>query len=211
MAIFFTADTHFGHAGILNDKLTREGRFDSVEDMDNCIIDGINSTVARQDELWHLGDFGWTPKRYGHYRQRLNVRKLHVLRGNHDRASLGKYVSTFEMLILRSFKKMPFVLCHYPIYSWPAKVYGSVHLYGHCHAMAETRLSEITPIRRSLDAGIDNAYRLLGTHRPFSLDEILDLLNVKGKINDTMYRMWSDSGKVPRRFRSPTSLDCEPS
>jgi len=191
--IWFTADTHLGHAGIMTHQLKRATEFASVEVMDTAIIDGINAVVGRNDELWHLGDFGWGSKRYGHYRQRLNVRKLQVLRGNHDRASLRKHVSSMEMMVLRKFQNIKFVLCHYPIYSWPARVHGSVHLYGHCHDMAEARLDEIMPSRRAMDVGVDNAYRLLSEWRPFAVDEVIERLRAEELVNDELYRLWSDS------------------
>jgi len=191
--IWFTADTHFGHEGVLTHQLKRAADFDSVEAMDTALIDGINSVVDRNDELWHLGDFGWGAKKYGHYRQRLNVRRLHVLRGNHDRPSLRKHVSSMEMMVLRKFNNIKFVLCHYPIYSWPARCHGSVHLYGHSHGMAEQHLDEMMDARRSIDVGMDNAYLCLGEWRPFSVDEIITLLNAEEPVNDELYRMWSDS------------------
>jgi calcineurin-like phosphoesterase family protein len=191
--IWFTADTHFGHAGILTHQLKRAAEFESVEAMDCALIDGINAVVGRNDELWHLGDFGWGAQKYGHYRQRLRVRKLQVLRGNHDRPSLRKHVSSMEMMVLRTFQDIKFILCHYPIYSWAGRCRGSVHLYGHCHDMAEARLDEIMPCRRSMDVGIDNAYRLLGEWRPFSIDEIITLLKADEPVNDNLHRAWSDA------------------
>ena len=191
--IWFTSDTHFGHTGILTHQLTRAANFDTVEAMDTALIDGINSVVGRNDELWHLGDFGWGAKKYGHYRQRLNVRKLHVLRGNHDRSSLRRYVSSLEMMVLRKFNDIKFVLCHYPIYSWPARVHGAIHLYGHCHAMAEVHLDTVMPHRRSLDVGVDNGYRLLGEWRPFSIDEIITLAKADEPVTDSLYKQWSDA------------------
>lgn len=191
--IWFTADTHFGHPGILTHQLKRAAEFDTIDRMDDCLIDGINSVVARNDELRHLGDFGWGAKKYGHYRQRLNVRKLHVLRGNHDRPSLRKHVSSMEMMALRKFNDLKFVLCHYPLYSWPARVHGAVHLYGHCHGMAEAHLDSMLENRRSLDVGMDNAYRLLGMWRPFSIDEIITLVKADEPITDELYKQWSDA------------------
>jgi len=207
--IWFTADTHFGHTGIRTHQLKRAAEFTSIEAMDDCLIDGINSVVSCDDELWHLGDFGWIARKYGHYRQRLNVRKLHVLRGNHDQASLRRHVSSMEMMVLRKFNGIKFVLCHYPIYSWPARVHGSIHLYGHCHGMAEQRLDEVMQCRRSLDVGMDNAFLRLGEWRPFSVDEIITLMRVEEPINDKLYRMWSDSDTPPHKYGPPASIDGE--
>ncbi len=54
MAIFFTADTHFNHAGAL--ALYRRP-FASVREMNAAMIQRWNATVGPDDEVWHLGDF----------------------------------------------------------------------------------------------------------------------------------------------------------
>jgi calcineurin-like phosphoesterase family protein len=52
--VFFTSDTHFGHAGARG--LYRRP-FDSVAAMDAAMLDRWNATVDPKDEIWHLGDF----------------------------------------------------------------------------------------------------------------------------------------------------------
>ncbi|MBL8880695.1 MAG: hypothetical protein JNG88_16400 [Phycisphaerales bacterium] len=52
--IWFTADTHFGHANII--KHCRRP-FASVEEMDETLLRNINARVGRSDTLYHLGDF----------------------------------------------------------------------------------------------------------------------------------------------------------
>ena len=54
MTVFFTADTHFGHAGAL--RLYRRP-FASVAEMDAAMIDRWNATIEDTDVIWHLGDF----------------------------------------------------------------------------------------------------------------------------------------------------------
>jgi calcineurin-like phosphoesterase family protein len=54
MAIFFTSDTHFGHAGAL--ALYRRP-FASVAAMDEGLVERWNAAVGPADEVWHLGDF----------------------------------------------------------------------------------------------------------------------------------------------------------
>lgn len=179
MAIYFSADWHFGHEGILTHQLTRDGDFDCVEAMDDALIDGINAAVKPDDTLYFLGDFGWKPARYGHYRQRLNVRELHIVRGNHDRPSLARHCSTFSDMLYRKFRvpsleqRVKIHLCHYPFLSWDGLHHGGIHLYGHSHGIYEKKLFEIFPSRRSMDVGIDNIHRLLGEWRPISLTEVL--------------------------------------
>jgi len=164
--IWFTADTHFGHEKILTHMPERQ----MLQDMDGTLIDEINGRVGRNDELWMLGDFCWAASRAGHYRQRIKCRKVHVLRGNHDSSSLRSHVSTMELMAIKRFGDQLFHLCHYPLRDWAHMYYGGRHLHGHCHG----RLSRLPG---SLDVGVDNARKVLGAWRPFSLDDVLDLTN----------------------------------
>lgn len=180
--IWFSADWHFGHEGILTHLLTRDVDFDCVEAMDDALIDGINAVVNPRDTLYFLGDFGWRPAEYGRYRSRLNVRELHVVRGNHDKSSLAHHCSTFNDMICRKFRvpglepRAKVHMCHYPILSWDAMHRGGIHLYGHCHGTVEKNMDKIHPNRRSMDVGIDNIHWETGEWRPISLDEIIQEL-----------------------------------
>jgi len=59
--------------------------------------------------------------------------------------------------------------------------------------MAEAHLDAVIPNRRSLDVGVDNAYRLLGEWRPFAIDEIITLLKADEPVTDELYKQWSDA------------------
>ena len=54
MAKFFTADTHFFHDGIRH-KCDRP--FDSVDAMNEALIERWNETVGKRDDVWLIGDF----------------------------------------------------------------------------------------------------------------------------------------------------------
>jgi len=180
--IWFSADWHLGHPGILIHQPFRLDAFRCLEEMDAQLIAQINSAVRPNDELYFLGDFAWQASRYGHYRQRLNVRKLHIVRGNHDSSSLRKHCSTFNEVLYRKFSCDGFEhpikvhMFHYPILSWPGLHRGSLHLYGHSHGRYEEKLDQIFPGHKSMDVGIDNIFRLTGMWRPISLDEVTQRL-----------------------------------
>lgn len=72
------------------------------------------------------------------------------------------------------------VLDHYAGYVWFQSHRGSIQLYGHSHGTSEKALNELFPGRRALDVGVDNAYKVLGQYRPFSLDEVLQVIERGG-------------------------------
>jgi len=181
--IWFSADWHLGHEGILLHQKARRLAFEITPMMDDHMIDMVNNCVCRDDELYFLGDFAWQTSRYGHYRSRLNVRKFHVVRGNHDSSSLAKYCSTFDHMLFRKFPLRPLDqhpvkihMTHYPLLSWDGLHHGGLHLYGHSHGTYEEKLDWIFPGRRAMDVGIDNIHRLTGEWRPISLVEVAERL-----------------------------------
>lgn len=180
MTVYFTADTHFDHLGILLHQSKRMIDFECLEEMNARLVDCINAVVKRDDTLWHLGDFCWRASRAGHFRQRLNVRKLYVCQGNHDSGSLRKHVSGMWDMACHKFPVGDDVqkihMCHYPLVSWRALHYGAIHLYGHSHGLYEDRLNEMFPGRRAMDIGVDAIHQLTGEWRPISLDEVLERL-----------------------------------
>jgi calcineurin-like phosphoesterase family protein len=170
----FTADLHLGHQAILEHQPNRQ--FATIDEMDAYLIDQINATVGTKGILWILGDFAWKASRYGHYRQRIKCRQIHVVKGNHDCSSLRSHVSSMEDVVCRTFDDVRFHMTHYPMLSWSGKEHGTVHLYGHCHGTMERTLNEYWPNRRSMDVGVDYARLVLYEFKPFSLTDIARLL-----------------------------------
>lgn len=91
------SDTHFGHANMLKftkpDGTKVRPEFDSVEDMDEYMIDKWNSTVGIYDRVYHLGDF-CINRRHLHVASRLNG-QIVLVKGNHDIFKLKDYVQFF--------------------------------------------------------------------------------------------------------------------
>ena len=52
--IFFTSDTHFGHANIIR---YCKRPFDSVNEMNDTMVARWNASVKPTDTIFHLGDF----------------------------------------------------------------------------------------------------------------------------------------------------------
>jgi calcineurin-like phosphoesterase family protein len=174
MTIWYTSDIHGWHTMILKYQPHRLTVFGDMDSMNSGLIDNINKYVSRNDELYILGDFIWKPSMYGKFRQRLKVRHIHIIAGNHDSPSLRQHVTSYHEILYKKFGDQKIHMCHYPLYSWRAKEHGSIHLYGHCHGSIEDKLDSLSPNRKSMDVGMDNAYRLFKEFRPFSLEEILE-------------------------------------
>lgn len=79
--IYFTSDTHFGHANIIR---YCDRPFKDARDMDRQMIARWNEVVEPRDTVFHLGDFAFGPKPYAMgMLHRLRGRKV-LIRGNHD-------------------------------------------------------------------------------------------------------------------------------
>lgn len=175
MAIWFTADTHFGHANII--RYSRRP-FSSVEEMDSTFIERINERVAADDILYHLGDFAIRETEAPVYRAKIRCRRIVLILGNHDPQTLsGEVRPAFAQLFLETHSLLRIkvqvanqpqliVLCHYAMRIWDRAHYGSWHLFGHSHGgLADD------PHARSWDVGVDN-----NGYAPMSLEEVAAIM-----------------------------------
>ena len=81
--IFFTSDTHFGHANIIK-YCARP--FASVQEMNRELIARWNAVVGPRDTVYHLGDFAFgKASEAPTFLRKLNGAKKILIRGNHDR------------------------------------------------------------------------------------------------------------------------------
>ncbi len=144
--------------------------------MDDAFIDGINRHVKKQDVLYHLGDFCWTKQDIHLYRNMINCKQVHLIRGNHDKGNCDSAFSTVQHMTV--LKNPQVHLCHYPMISWCGSNHGSIHLYGHCHGTIEKKMDDQFPRRRSMDIGVDNVYYLYKEWKPISFDEIKEYLGL---------------------------------
>ncbi len=165
MTTFFTADLHFHCPGIAKSR-----GFNDYEKHDQTVLDAINDCVGKNDRLWILGDFG-----RGSYRDKINCKVIHFLYGNHDKRIGNRFTSCSDTH-LEKIHGVHIFLSHYPQAYWDRSHYGSLNLYGHCHAQREDTLDSIWPERRAMDIGIDNAARLSGDLMPFAWSYIEDRL-----------------------------------
>lgn len=186
--LWFTSDTHYSHANICSATTTWKDaddtarHFDSIEEMNNAIVNNINEVVGEDDILIHLGDwsFGGFDK-IEEFRNQIVCKNVHLVLGNHDHhirrnkeniQRLFKSIHDYLYLDLRIpngkfVNKFSFVCMHYPIASWDNMNAGIMHLHGHCHLYPKHRIAE----GRAMDVGMDG-----NKLYPIELTEVLDLL-----------------------------------
>jgi len=173
------SDLHFGHKNIAGEACSvwKKGyrTFSSVEEMDDTLINQINNYVGRDDTLFLLGDFcianhGYIPM----YRERINCKNIHMLIGNHDRHldRYAKYFSSINDVFHLNYNGRQIFMSHYGHRVWKNSHRGAIHLYGHSHG-------SLPCLGRSMDVGVDVSYLLFDEYRPFTLDEIIVLLEQK--------------------------------
>lgn len=187
--LFFTSDTHYGHGNICSattkweEGSIRTRQFDSLDAMNDTIVNNINAVVGEDDILIHLGDWSFGGfDNIAKFRNRIVCKTIHLVLGNHDHhiennkdsvqdlfASVQHYM---KLTILRPLskavlQKFSFVCMHYPIASWHDMNQGVMHLHGHVHLPPELRIAE----GKAMDVGVD------GNHlQPMSLDGIRSCL-----------------------------------
>jgi hypothetical protein len=81
------------------------------------------------------------------------------------------HILDFKVKFTKLGKAERFFCSHYSHRVWDQHHKGVFHLYGHSHSSLEH-----DPNGRSMDVGIDNAYKLLGEYRPFNITEVYELL-----------------------------------
>ncbi|WP_158871364.1 metallophosphoesterase family protein [Antarcticirhabdus aurantiaca] len=160
MTTFFTADTHFGHARIVD--LSRRP-FEGVVEMREALIRNWNAVVRESDDVWHLGDFAYraTAGEAERVFERLNGRK-HLVVGNHDgEATCALPWASVQPAAEIAVDGQRLFLAHYPMLEWPGYWRQAVHLFGHVHGNR-------AGVGRSCDVGVD-----AWGYRPVRLSEVL--------------------------------------
>lgn len=145
--VFITSDTHFGHHGVtkfLRDDGSKLRPWDTIEEMDEALVENWNKVVRPQDKVYHLGDVVIN-RRAIPTLGRLNGEKI-LIKGNHDVFRLSEYAPYFKDIrgcgVLADF-----ALTHVPIHPQSLERWkGNFH--GHLHA--NRVMTEVTRFSRSI-------------------------------------------------------------
>lgn len=179
--IYLTSDFHFFH----NREFVYEARgFDSVEEMNNRIVQNFNHIVKYDDDVYILGDLllGGFDKQYEGLELigALNG-KLHLIRGNHDTnqrwAAYESLHNVVEMqnAIYLNYKKYHFYLSHFPTITGNIEKEAlrqmTLNLYGHTHQW-ESNFFEDKPYMYHVGVDSHNC-------TPILLDDIIKEMKIK--------------------------------
>ena len=145
--VWFTSDLHFWHKNICKYC----GRpYNTIEEMNQGIIDNWNSVVKDDDIVYLLGDIGFC----GIEKLRPLIAQLkghiRLVQGNHDsdkvanrliEEGLIEGVSTLCRITITGDEECPdqdLTLCHFPMIDWHNKEKGAWMIHGHQHQLPDT-------------------------------------------------------------------------
>ena len=181
--IFFTSDLHLGHFNVIK----YDNRpFNSVEEMNETIVNNWNSKISKKSIVFFLGDLSFlssneTKKIF----DRLNG-VVHVINGNHDRfnvvskLNIASIQNMLEINVLdedvaNTKNRQTITLCHYPLLVWNKSHHSSWHLHGHCHqSLVNTEQGIEYYKRKVIDVGVNGH-----GYMPLSYQEIKKIMMQK--------------------------------
>lgn len=159
--IYFAADLHIGHKGIL--KYCPERPFADSGDIiehDKYMIGLWKRTVNPSDTVYLVGDLCLLRSEDARKLLEKLPGNIHLILGNHDRSlrSHSNYfesVSQIKEIVIKASRNsiLKVVLSHYPILDWNNKFDGAVMLHGHTHGSLDALNKESADLR--FDVGID--------------------------------------------------------
>jgi calcineurin-like phosphoesterase family protein len=184
--VYITSDTHYGHKNIVRGTTnwrTQDGEvpvdstrdFQTIEQMNERLIDGINHFVGQDDTLIMLGDvsFGGFDN-IGIFLDRLVCHNIHLILGNHDHHIQnnrdyiqGRFLSV-QHYLEANINGQDFVLCHYPLQSWHGLNKGVIHLHGHVHLPEHRKFGN----GKRMDVGVDG-----NGMDPYDISDIIRTMN----------------------------------
>ena len=186
--VWMTGDNHWNHVNVI--KYCNRP-FDTVEEMDEALINNWNSVVGKHDTVYHLGDMAFVKKQSDleNIISRLNGH-IHWIFGNHDKSHVKKakgitWRGDYKEIKYSfhddngEFKKYKIILSHFPMVTWDRCHSGSIHAHGHCHGSLQTmdeyvfnmtgeRFKFPKPLR--FDVGVD-----CWNYKPVNILEIIKL------------------------------------
>lgn len=176
--VWFSSDFHFNHTNICGPAISSWSagfrNFNSLIEMNNTIINNLNSRVMADDVLYFLGDFAFGDKsRIPELRSRINCHEIHLIYGNHDEVirKTHNYRILFAScndIIVQRFGKQEIRMSHEPTDVWTNNHRGTFSVFGHVHNNFQHCNGQ------RMDVGVDT-----NNFMPYSLDEVVDICKAK--------------------------------
>ena len=203
--VFITSDTHFSHKNICRGvtswhlpdgsvPIDQTRDFKTIEQMNESIVNGINSVVGQDDILIHLGDFSFGGfENIKIFRDRIICKEIHLILGNHDthiennRGNVQELFTSVNHYTKLMYKLKTFVLFHYPVVSWDGLNKGHIHLHGHVHLPTSLRFGK----GKKMDVGIDGH----PTFGVYNMDDIIRMMEKRDIVSDMLFDHHTDEVK----------------
>ena len=205
--VYFCSDPHYHHKNIVKGVSNWDDTggcrpFNTIQEHNEAIVNGINNIVDKDDTLYCLGDwsFGGIDKIW-EFRNQINCDNIHLILGNHDHHIENNrtlpncfYDYRWEIIFTGSIKdnyelevkaqelfssvqhvKTITVEGHTLFLSHYAhRVWNKSHK-GRIHLYGHSH-NTLPEYGKSMDVGFDAAYHLLGEWRPFKFQEIQKIM-----------------------------------
>lgn len=191
--VWITSDTHFGHKNIVRGVTnwrTQDGQipvdstrnFETIEHMNETLVNNINNVVKQDDTLIMLGDvsFGGFDN-IGIFLDRLVCQNIHLILGNHDhhiennRGDIQHRFLSVNHYLEVNIGDRNFVLCHYPLQSWHGLNKGVIHLHGHVHLGPNKKFG----LGKKMDVGVDG-----NGMKPYNISDIIKIMDKREIFSD---------------------------
>ena len=200
--VWLCSDSHYGHKNICRGVTSwrlPDGRipiektrdFDTIEQMNEAIVDGINSVVGQDDILIHLGDFSFGGfENIQKFRDRIICKEIRLILGNHDthiennKGDVQELFTSVNHYTRLLYKNKTFVLSHFPISSWDSLNKGHIHLHGHVHLPTNLRFGK----GKKMDVGMDGH----PTFGVYDMDDIIKIMDKREIASDMLFDHHTD-------------------
>ena len=167
---YYIADLHFGHRNIIS---LCNRPFNSVEEMNQTLINNWNKVVKKNDDVYIVGDLFFRYQDVESLLSLLNGKK-HLIIGNHDSywindEVLSKYFVSCDKMLEIIDNNHRIMLCHYPMLSYPKQsrtymIHGHIHndtLFDYWHVLVKRK--------NVLNAGVD-----INNFKPVPLSTLIE-------------------------------------
>ena len=203
--VWTVADSHYSHKNICRGvtewrlpdgsiPIDQTRDFKTIEQMNETIVNNINSVVGQDDVLIHLGDFSFGGfENIQKFRDRILCKEIHLILGNHDtniennRNNVQELFTSVNHYTKLMYKFKTFVLFHYPISSYDGLNKGHIHLHGHVHLPTNLRFGK----GKKMDVGMDGH----PTFGVYDMDDIIRIMDKREIASDMLFDHHTDKLK----------------